>query len=327
MGRKRDEVGEGLDPAYLAEVYRIDEAGALWFRERPFKHFKSERVWRIFNAQNAGKKVSVIEMRGTLDGRSIDLRRVLIALETGEWPTGRMGGMPRRDYGAGKNRPAEQGGMPSSFGGALRRVLEEACEEENVTRDEMTVLSVENDPFRLDIPSRHRDGSWFAEMMASVSAEALTIHLRGLHYQLVARGNVEKPNGEVYLNTLEDWEWLVDDASKAARWLGYVPFERIRDNRAGEPIIKRRAYRLPEASVRSGLTAALDHGDTLEPVGTEDAALALPVPKLSNFEPRQRYAFAVFGEKSSLLDEIDPVAERLNADLYGDGRAVDHAHP
>jgi hypothetical protein len=40
-------------------------------------------------------------------------------------------------------------------------------------------------------------------------------------------GNVRKPNGDIYRNTDEDWQWLSTVAGKAARWLGYIPFECI----------------------------------------------------------------------------------------------------
>ena len=56
-----------------------------------------------------------------------------------------------------------------------------------------------------------------------------------------ARRPAVKPDGEVYRNTDEDWLWLSEVAGKAARWLGYIPFERIIDNRNAEPIIHRKA--------------------------------------------------------------------------------------
>ena len=40
-----------------------------------------------------------------------------------------------------------------------------------------------------------------------------------------------------YENNDEDWTWLSETAGKAARWLGYIPFERITDNRNAEPVI------------------------------------------------------------------------------------------
>jgi hypothetical protein len=48
----------------------------------------------------------------------------------------------------------------------------------------------------------------------------------------------------------------MDDASKAARWLGWIPFEGIVDARASEPIIRRRAFGQPKAFVAGGLDVA-----------------------------------------------------------------------
>jgi hypothetical protein len=324
-------MAKAFDPGYLHEVYRVEAEGpdgdrVLYFRERPRPHFKSDHEHKRWNAQNAGKRASLdASNRTSLNGQNIDARRILIALETGSWPEGKLTRF-KRGYRHDGDDPGNDDGVTPGFAGALREALEEACEDENVTRDEMTVLAVKNDPFRLDTKAGHRDGRWFAKQMASVSTEALTIHLRGLHYQIVAKGDVLKPNDEVYVNTFRDWLWLVENASKAARWLGYVPFEAIKDNRAGEPVTKRRAFAEPEASISSGFVVALDHGDTMSFVN--DSSEGLPTPKLTNFHPRQKYAFAIFGEKSSLYDEIEPVAERLGADLYLETgeQSISHAH-
>ena len=34
-----------------------------------------------------------------------------------------------------------------------------------------------------------------------------------------------KPDGSPYTNTEKDWTWLDEKAGKAARWLGYIPFD------------------------------------------------------------------------------------------------------
>ena len=106
-------------------------------------------------------------------------------------------------------------------------------------------------------------------------------------------------------NTDEDWEWLSEPAGKAAKWLGYIPFERITDNRNAEPIIHRKARVRPEAFVSIGLDVTIPDADDIEPM-----AIA------SGFEPRQAYHFAIFGEKASLEDVVEPIAARLQADLY-----------
>jgi hypothetical protein len=48
---------------------------------------------------------------------------------------------------------------------------------------------------------------------------------------------VTKPNGLPYTNTDADWVWLQENAAKAARWLGYLPFAQIVDNRNTPPVI------------------------------------------------------------------------------------------
>ena len=54
-------------------------------------------------------------------------------------------------------------------------------------------------------------------------------------------------------------------AGKAARWLGYIPFERITDNRNAEPIIHRKARVEPEAWVSIGLDVDIPDLDDIEP--------------------------------------------------------------
>jgi hypothetical protein len=113
--------------------------------------------------------------------------------------------------------------------GPLRLVLETA-REDGATMAEMTVLAVQNDPYRRDTPAGHRDGEWFAEQVETVlSATGKSqIHLRGLHYAIVGAGNIEKPDGRIYQNTDADWQWLQMHPAKAARWLGYSHLRRSR---------------------------------------------------------------------------------------------------
>jgi hypothetical protein len=99
---------------------------------------------------------------------------------------------------------------------------------------------------------------------APVGAER-RIHWRGLHYAIVAAGDIRKPNGEIYRNDDANWTWLANSAGKAARWLGYVDFERIIDNRNSDPVILRRARVTPEAWVSIGLDITIPDVDELEP--------------------------------------------------------------
>ena len=104
---------------------------------------------------------------------------------------------------------------------ALREVLEQACLGSGCAAKGLTVLSPQVDPYRIDNAVGHANGQWLADQIQRLGLR-WRFHLRGLHYALVAAGDVIKPNGAPYSNTQDDWEWLIRDAGKAARWLGYV---------------------------------------------------------------------------------------------------------
>jgi hypothetical protein len=171
----------------------------------------------------------------------------------------------------------------------LRQILETACQKQKASLTDLTVLSAAVDPYRLDTNAGHRDGAWLATQLNKTCGPTTRIHWHGLHYAIVADGKIKKPNGEIYRNTEADWIWLSENAGKAARWLGYIPFERIIDNRNAEPIIHRKAKVRPEARLSIGLDIDIPDAEDIEP---------LPIAK--GFIPRQAYQFAIFGEKSSL---------------------------
>jgi hypothetical protein len=122
---------------------------------------------------------------------------------------------------------------------------------------------------------------------------------------IVAKGNIRKPNGEIFRNDDDDWTWLSSVAGKAARWLGYVPFERITDNRNAEPVIFRKARVTPAKYVSIGLNVTIPDAGELEPVAFAEGFVA-----------RQAYQFVIFGEKASLEDVVEPVARAKQADMY-----------
>ena len=162
-------------------------------------------------------------------------------------------------------------------------------------------------PDRLDTPAGHRDGAWVAEQLDREILANRTIHWRGLHYVVVSLGNVRKPNGEIYRNIDDDWQWLQETAGKAARWLGYVDFERIKDNRNAAPIIHRQARvtHFPYAGVSAGFHA-----------GIHDASVLEPYAYLGDFAREQLYSLVIYGEKQSLADVVLPIADQCEADAY-----------
>jgi hypothetical protein len=189
--------------------------------------------------------------------------------------------------------------------GPLRSVLEKACTKAECSFGDLTVLSAQVDPYRLDTPSGHRDGQWLAEHFNRLVGQNRQIHWRGLHYVLVSTTGIIKPNGEPYLNDDANWTWLIDTAGKAARWLSNIPFERITDNRNAAPIIHRKARVKAKAFVRIGIEVAIPDVSDLN-----------PTPGAEGFVGRQPYCFAMFGEKASLEPVLLPIARAKQADLY-----------
>jgi hypothetical protein len=188
--------------------------------------------------------------------------------------------------------------------GVLKRALYAHIKSSGTlySRDAMTVM--QNDPYRLDTPANHRDGEWLAEQLERAIGPYRKIHWRGLQYAIVAQGNVRKPNGEIYRNTEEDWVWLSAQAGKAARWLGYIPFERIIDARNAEPILYRPEKKSTETWITAGLDVSIPDADDLEPKAQ------------ANFRAPQPYSFVMWGEKTSLKEVLEPIAKRYGADLY-----------
>jgi len=171
-----------------------------------------------------------------------------------------------------------------------------------ISLDDMTVLSNQNDPFRVDTPARHRDGAWLATTVRELGLGDRKIHLRGLHYMVL---DLPKPDGAVYINDDKTWEWLQGDCAKAARFLGYLPFEQIFDKRAAAPIIREYMRVNPEPYLTIGLDVIIPTADEI-----------MPHLGVDGFTGTQPYHLVLFAEKSSLDPVLTPLANEYEADLY-----------
>ena len=208
---------------------------------------------------------------------------------------------PRREGGAqdAANVSANGNGAGAS---PLRAALDNVIAEQGCSLKDLTVLDTKNDPFRIDTPARHRDGRWLATTAQDLGLGDRRIHLRGLHYMVIGR---PKPDGTPYRNTDEDWLWLSGAAGKAARFLGYIPFDQITDQRNAEPVIRRFAEPVPSAYLTTEIDVSIPQAWELEPrIEVED------------FKGVQPYRLALVGEKSSLAEVLAPLADSYRADLY-----------
>jgi hypothetical protein len=187
----------------------------------------------------------------------------------------------------------------------LLRMIEAAAEEAGIPPDELGVLSPGSDPFLIDTPRNHRIGRWFGEQWKAHAGEA-RMHLRAFHYRMPV--GTPRPTGKPYANRRECWQWLLK-ASVIARWLGYVAFDRIVDERNDTPVWRSGLSRAPESI--GG--AAIHGGEMLVLPPTDDL---LPRIRISG-EPgiRQPVHIAFVGEKTSLRPKLAPIAEDIGADL------------
>jgi hypothetical protein len=179
--------------------------------------------------------------------------------------------------------------------------LRAALEQCGGSLSQWTVLSDPVDPFRQDIPSGHRDGQWLGEALGRKLGPDARIHNRGLHYILL--GEI-KPNGEKYVNDAANYEWL-EKTSNYARWLGYIPFDRITDERNAAPVLRLWQPTQPTPYVSVDFDVQVPDAEDLE-----------PYIWLDGFQGKQEFHLALIGEKSSLGDVLGSVAEKYQADLF-----------
>jgi hypothetical protein len=194
--------------------------------------------------------------------------------------------------------------------GPLRRLLDETCQLDGSSLKDLTVLAVQNDPFRIDTAAGHRDGEWLATNLDRLVPAGRPIHLRGLHYVL-ATDAPDKPDGNPYRNADKDWRWLQERAADAARWLGYIPFDRIVDQRNAAPVVRERDPDQWRGAPWRFISARL-HIDIEVP----PAADLEPYVGIAGFHAEQPRRLVLIGEKSSLEPVLLPAANRYGADLY-----------
>lgn len=173
-------------------------------------------------------------------------------------------------------------------------LLRAALEGTGLPLNQVTVLSPQVDPFRLDTPANHQDGRWVADLMTTLGVT--TAHIRGLHYEALTR---PKPNGEPY--GTGDWEWMLS-ATKSARWLGYIPFDAIEDHKNDDPVIRVRPLQEPLGYARTDF-------EVETPTDLD------PTIYLDDFNGVQPYRIALLGEKSSLEPVCGPLSERYGTDM------------
>ena len=129
------------------------------------------------------------------------------------------------------------------------------------------------------------------------------MHVRRIHYFLVSRADIKKPDGKPYENTAKDWDFLTAVA-KWARYLGLVSVDNFIDRRNPEPHFG--AFYWENQNVDE-ILANLNVGQIAEAVTGE----ILP------YNPQHvlAYHLEIWAEKSTQNDILLPIARQYRANL------------
>jgi hypothetical protein len=94
-------------------------------------------------------------------------------------------------------------------------------------------------------------------------------------------------------------------AAKAARWLGYLPFDQFVDKRNAAPVVRIFEHPEPTPYINVGVDVAIP-----------DAEDITPQVEIAGFDGVQKFRIVMVGEKSSLEEVLGPIAQAHEADLY-----------
>ena len=130
-------------------------------------------------------------------------------------------------------------------------------------------------------------------------------YLRGLFYKIVmSTTSIIALDGKPFVNDKQYWRML-QRASKAARWLGLVPFDRIVDERNTPPVI----YVPPAVPILTRVSP----GQECNVPSTFDEAK--PRLYLDGFYGKQTHRLIFYGEKTSLSEVLDAIARQIGAEM------------
>jgi hypothetical protein len=180
------------------------------------------------------------------------------------------------------------------------------AEELGCRRTDLVALAPKNDPFYAGVRSRLVAAEWFADLWTKLEFKSGS-HPRRIHYVLFSRGFL-KPTKELYLNTDDDWGFLLG-ACLSARYHQLIPEGSLADHRNDPPLIyaQEPIRNLPSCNV-IGM-----YGFTL--VGDIDREVPIPWIKVDEIRVPQPYLVEVWVEKSTQNDILVPLARRLGFNL------------
>lgn len=166
-----------------------------------------------------------------------------------------------------------------------------------------------NDPFYTGAPAQLAAGEWFAEQYRG-GEFGRGVHLRRIHYFLISQ---EEPvlmrNAKAYENTVECWKELCS-ASKAARYLNFVPIGAFDDRRNPPPEIYE-----PEPAPEFNYFRRFGSGGINLFEKFDSTMPSLPYTDVWRPEAVQRYSIEIWCEKSTMNDVLLPICRSHSCNL------------
>jgi len=183
--------------------------------------------------------------------------------------------------------------------------IKQLAREEGRKVTDLIVLAPQNDPFYTGTPGDWSLGEWFAALWHSFGYQKA--HVRRVHYQIISqKPPVMLPNGKPYENTEECWG-LLNQASKAARYLQLVDPAAFNDRRNPETVVYAdHSTFYPNVRVLNNLYRSDTHFPSFPD---------LPSYSVNGYGPQQEFHIEVFCEKSTMNDVLLPMCERYGANL------------
>ena len=201
---------------------------------------------------------------------------------------------------------------PYEVSGPLATLLAEEAEQAGVMPGDLLVLSPAHDPFNESKASR-RLAEWFVEQVERLLPKDKEVHLRGMYYRCLSAGDTLLPDGTPFIGSNAN-SALVEKAGKYARHLGLIPFDRINDERAAPPKLcvsdEHHAIVTDDPITRELIVTGCD------PLSVPILDLVLPHINTDAAEiPRQPFRICFIGEKTSLGDVLQPIAEEVHGEM------------
>jgi len=174
--------------------------------------------------------------------------------------------------------------------------IKKTAKENGITINDLLALAPANDPFYVGSKTQMENARWFNDIYTKMGRPP-QCHIRRTHYWLISQPTAKKPDGTLYENTTNDWNFLAL-ASKYARYANLVPTDALIDRRNPDPIINIQTW---ENEIPTDFKDSID----------SEAIIDSIVEKFYIWNPHktQPYHLELWCEKSTMNDVLEPIGK------------------